>query len=75
MPMMTRVGNGVHIFNESSVLLLVSTMFLFTDYVPDPVRRYDLGFEFLYICGIVVGANLLIFAYNIVHSIYNAIKH
>lgn len=73
--MYSRLGNAVFIFNETFVLLLVSLMFLFTDYVPDPVLRYDFGYKFLYICGLVVAANLLVFVYNIASAIYNGCKH
>ena len=74
MPMYSGLGNAVHIFNEVFVLVLVNTMFLFTEYVPDPVLRYDLGYKFLYICSFVVGVNLLVFAHNIVRLIYDAGK-
>ena len=74
MPMWDGLNNGVHIFNEIAVTYLCLGMLLFTDYVPDPVMRYDFGYKFLYVCAFVVIVNILVFLYLIISGIILAIR-
>ena len=55
-------------------MVLTASMFLFTDFIGDPVLRYDYGYDVLYCVATIIIVNLLIFVYIIVQSIYMAIR-
>lgn len=73
--MWDRLNNGVHIFNECSVVILTLSMLLFTDFVGDPEDRYEYGYYFLYTAAFTACANLVVFLYVLVSSIYKAIRN
>lgn len=54
MPMKGVMNNFIEVVNEASVLASIMYMFVFTDYVPDPVVRYAFGYNFLYFVGGVI---------------------
>lgn len=72
-PMWDGLNNGVHIFNESAVVILTVGMLLFTDFIGDPEERYTYGYWFLYVAAFTSCANLLVFLWVILSSIYKAI--
>lgn len=45
------------------------SLVLFTDFVADPVVRYDIGEYFLYFVGVCFAINLLFFVVSIVKNI------
>ena len=59
-PMKDAINNFIQIFNEVVVLLCTWLLFLFTNYVPDPVLRYDYGRKYTYLIGFNFGVNLLV---------------
>lgn len=69
MPMKGVMNNFIEVVNEASVLASIMYMFVFTDYVPDPVVRYAFGYNFLYFVGGVIALNLLTFIFTIVNAI------
>ena len=69
LPMRGVMNNLTEIVNEASVLASIMYMFVFTDYVPDPVVRYAFGYNFLYFVGGVIALNLLTFIFTIVNAI------
>ena len=48
-------------------------MFLFTNYVDDPVNRYNLGFIFIYLIAFNMGVNLLVLIGTILKQIIKGI--
>ena len=50
-------------------------LFLFTDYVEDPVERYNLAYIYLVIIGVNVVINLVILIVIILRSLYRAIRN
>jgi hypothetical protein len=55
--MMTQFQNYVQIFNEVAFLSCVYLMVLFTDYVPDPVARYRIGWNYLGYLVLIIAIN------------------
>ena len=53
-------NNAAQIFNEMSLLVICIMMFNFTDHVPNPKDRYEIGWYFLYIIYFNVVINLFI---------------
>jgi hypothetical protein len=45
-------------FNEACTLSWCHLLVVFTDFVPDPQRRYDMGFVFICLIGLNVFVNL-----------------
>ena len=68
-PMIDWQNNTAQIFNESSLLVICSMMFNFTDHIPEAEDRYLIGWYFLYIIYTNVGVNLVIVAALIVKKI------
>ena len=57
--MVNRINNIIQIFNEVVVTLAIITLFLFTDYVADPLLRYEFGKYFIAIFFLNILINLL----------------
>ena len=74
-PMQGFANNFVQIFNEVVVLLIVISLVIFTDFVPDPVDRYNQGYTLLYFIGFNIFVNLAILIYSIVQKIYMACRN
>ena len=66
-PMKNTVNNAIHIFNELVILSCTWYLFLFTNYVPDPILRYDLAVYFLYVIGVNMGVNIFLLIVIILH--------
>ena len=73
-PMNGILNNVIEVFNESFVLVVFWLLFLFTDYIEDPERRYKYGFDLMYTVAIVISLNLLAFIYSIGHTILTAFR-
>ena len=73
-PMKNFINNAIHIFNEIIILTCTWSLLLFTDYVPDPVIRYDLGQYFLYVLGVNIATNIIVLIGTILHTIYSKIR-
>ena len=73
-PMKNGINNGIHIFNEIVVILCVQYLFLFTNYVPDPVLKYDLAVYFIGIIALNLGLNVLLLIFNILYGLVKLIK-
>lgn len=73
--MWDRLNNSIHIFNESSVVVLTLGLLLFTDFVGDPEERYKYGYYFLYTAAFTACANLVVFVCTLLSRIYMAIKN
>ena len=74
LPMKNRINNFIQIFNEVIVCVCVVSLFIFTDFIPDPVERYDYGYKFLYLIAFSIGVNVLILIASIIFGIYQAIR-
>ena len=74
-PMVDRVNNFTQVFNEIVVLLCQWLMFHFTDFVTDPIVRYELGWYLLYLVATNVAVNLLVLIYVISNKIYLAARN
>ena len=74
-PMVDFANNFVQIFNEVIILLLVISLVIFTDFIPDPVTRYDRGYTMLYIIGFSIFVNVAILIYSIVSKICTACRN
>ena len=64
-PMIDGLNNTLQVVNELVVLVSIWLMFWFTLYVPEPERRYDLAWYFLYIIGVDIAVNVLTLLYTI----------
>ena len=73
-PMRDRLNNFVQTFNELIVLLSIQLMFIFTPYVDDAARRYDLAWNWLYLVAVDIVINIAIMFYIIGRKIYVAIR-
>ena len=69
MPMKDLLNNWIQIFNEIIILICTWSLFLFTNYVPDPVLRYEFGQYFLYFIGFNLAVNILVFMWTILSSL------
>jgi hypothetical protein len=49
----------VQIFNEIALMSCIHLMCLFSDYVPDPVQRYSIGWSYLSYLGFIFFVNIL----------------
>ena len=49
-------------------------MVIFTDFIPNPVDRYEYGYTLLYIVAFAIVINLTVLIFTILRSIYRAIK-
>lgn len=72
--MADRANNFIQVFNESVVLVSEWLMFHFTDYVEDPLKRYELGWYFLYFVAVNVIFNVLILFYVLGNKIFVAAR-
>ena len=62
-------NNTAQIFNEVSLLIICTMMFNFTDHIPDPKARYQIGWYFLYLIYFNVGVNLTLVAILIIRKV------
>ena len=69
------VYNLIQVLNEAVVLVCLWLMFHFTEFVPDPTIRYELGWGFLYFVAGNTGFNLLVLIYIIGKKIYQACRN
>jgi len=56
-------------FNEISILFFCVMMHTFTDYIPDPDLRYEIGWYFLYLLYFVIGVNVCIILVLIIKQV------
>lgn len=73
-PMNGLLTNLTEIVNEIAVLSSVQLMFVFTDYVGDPVQRYAFGYYFMYYVGAVICINLMAFVISAINSAILAVR-
>ena len=73
-PMVDSINNYTQIFNELIILVCTWSLFLFTDYVPDPKLRHKFGEVFIYILALNLIVNLMILAYSIAKKIQVLLK-
>ena len=74
LPMKDRLNNWIQIFNEFGVLLCTWSLFLFTNYVPDPILRYHFGQNYLYLIGFIFLVNILLLVWILFTAIISACK-
>ena len=74
LPMTNRMNNFIQIFNEIVVCLCVVSLVIFTDFIADPVDRYDHGYKLLYLIGFSICVNIVILITSIIMSVYKMIK-
>ena len=58
-PLIGKVANYVEIGSELITLLLMYHLLLFTDFVPDPVVRYEIGYPFTYLMAAFIIVQLI----------------
>lgn len=73
-PMLDKFNNFIQIFNEIIVCLALASLVLFTDFIGDPVERYEWGYTLLKLIAASVMVNVFILLATIVFVIYNAIR-
>lgn len=74
LPMIDGPNNFIQIFNEIIICFVIISMVIFTNFIPNPVDRYDYGWYLLYFIGASVCVNMIILAVNITKTVYMAIK-
>ena len=73
-PMINRLNNMVQICNEIFVLVSVWLMFIFSQYVDEPKKRYDLAWGWLYLIAADIAINILVMFYVIGKKIYIGVR-
>ena len=73
-PMVGIVSNFIEVVNESFALTAFWLLFLFTDYIEDPLQRYKYGFFFIYTVAALICVNFTAFAYSLVSKIYAQVR-
>jgi len=66
LPMMDTFTNVVQLINELALYVCCCTMFLFTDYISDPVFRYRIGWFYLACTGLNIAFNVLMLIISII---------
>ena len=67
-------NNFIQIFNECIICFVIISMVVFTNFIPNPVDRYNYGWYLLYFIGASVCVNMIILVVNITKIVYMAIK-
>ena len=75
LPMVDGPNNFIQIFNEVVICLVVISMVAFTNFIPNPVHRYNNGYYLLYFVGGSVCVNMAILLVNIVRLISKAYRN
>ncbi len=75
MPMTDGLNNFIQIFNEVIVLISIQLLFIYSNYVDDPIIRYKLAWYFLYMMAFDCAVNVLIMLYVIARKIYCAARN
>ena len=73
-PMVDFLNNFTQIFNELIILVSCWSLFLFTNYVPDPRLRHKFGKGFIYLLGFNVIVNLILMVYVLCKKAKLALK-
>ena len=73
-PYSDQLLNAIEIFNESSILALSYFMFMFTDLVPDPYVRYQLGWFFSAIIALNISLNWIVLFWRLLKPLGGKIK-
>ena len=73
-PMVGYMNNFIQIFNEIVVCSCIVSLVVFTDFIPDPVVRYDYGYTLLYTVAGCMGVNVLILIFMIMWGIFTGIQ-
>jgi hypothetical protein len=66
--------NGIEVFNEACLLLTSYFLFLFTDFVPDPKLRYQIGWLFIGLQILNIAVNWMCMFYKVFCAICLALK-
>lgn len=74
MPMTDGLNNFIQIFNEVIVLISIQLLFIFTNYVGNPTKRYEIAWYFLYLVAFDCSVNILIMFFVIGKKIYVAAR-
>lgn len=74
LPMSDIPNNFIQIFNEFGIWLCCCSLVVFTDFIPSPVDRYDIGWYLLYFVGVQISINILVLILSILLSVYKAIR-
>jgi hypothetical protein len=64
----------IELFNEASSLMCCHFLFLFTDFVPDPTRRYEVGSVLIALFGFTMFVNLAFVYYDKPKRLYNKLR-
>ena len=72
--MVDGTNNFIQVFNEVIILVCTWYLFLFTEYVPNPVDRHLFGQGFIYLIGFNCTINILLLIFLLCKSIKAAIK-
>lgn len=73
-PMVDGVNNFIQAFNEVVILIAIWCMFLFTDYIVDPVKRYEFGNWYKYLLTLNVLVNVVILIWNILALLVSKLR-
>ena len=73
-PMVDKLNNFIQVFNEMFILICAWSLFLFTDYVPDPKLRHSFGESYLYIIAFNFATNLMFLLTTLLISLIRTMK-
>lgn len=69
-PFVERLNNQVEIFNEVCILLITNSLYLFTQYVPDPHVQYNCGWVVVILTLANIAVNMIVIIFKGVHEAY-----
>jgi hypothetical protein len=64
----------LELFNETCTILWCHILVTFTDFVPDPERRYDMGFVLIFLVSFNMFVNLVILNLSAPMKLYDILK-
>ena len=61
--------NYMEVFNEICVLIATYHLFLFTDFVPDPELRYNIGWSIIGVTLVNIVVNMLVMFWSTINQL------
>ena len=69
-PLNEQSKNSLELFNETIVISLALHLFLFTDFVPDQLSQYNVGFNYISLLTLLIVVNCCFILKKVLRDIY-----
>ena len=79
-PLLDPFSNRLELYNNFTIIILAYCLMLFTEFVPSPLTRYDIGFVMIFLTAQNIAVNLAIIARSPIRQLilrcrrYHALK-